>query len=191
MPTGTRRIPHVYSCASIFPSQTSPCPSAGSPGPLRAQTSSVPGCSNPVDRGSEDSVPPQSIQPVPLMRSAASGDEDHPAWVFPSFLPVRPDESTRQVPHQPIFFPPTRSIPASRPSIPRTLSRIFSLTTSCRCAAGDNARRQSLYLGQTLEGKITMIYIPSRWGGGREPNSVRTPRPGRAARRGIPSRRGV
>ena len=33
---------------------------------------------------------------------------------------------------------------------------------SCRCAADDNARHQSLYLGQTLEGKTTMIYIPAR-----------------------------
>ena len=33
---------------------------------------------------------------------------------------------------------------------------------SCRCASDDNARHQSLYLGQTLEGKTTMIYIPSR-----------------------------
>jgi hypothetical protein len=33
---------------------------------------------------------------------------------------------------------------------------------SCRCASDDNARRQSLYLGQTLEGKTTMIYIPFR-----------------------------
>jgi hypothetical protein len=33
---------------------------------------------------------------------------------------------------------------------------------SCRCAADDNARHESLYLGQTLEGKTTMIYIPAR-----------------------------
>jgi hypothetical protein len=33
---------------------------------------------------------------------------------------------------------------------------------SCRCAADDNAKHQSLYLGQTLEGKTTMIYIPAR-----------------------------
>ena len=33
---------------------------------------------------------------------------------------------------------------------------------SCRCATDDNARHQSLYLGQTLEGKTTMIYIPTR-----------------------------
>lgn len=33
---------------------------------------------------------------------------------------------------------------------------------SCRCATDDNARHQSLYLGQTLEGKTTMIYIPAR-----------------------------
>jgi len=34
--------------------------------------------------------------------------------------------------------------------------------SSCRCATDDNARHQSLYLGQTLEGKTTMIYIPTR-----------------------------
>jgi hypothetical protein len=33
---------------------------------------------------------------------------------------------------------------------------------SCRCANDDNARHQSLYLGQTLEGKTTMIYVPAR-----------------------------
>jgi hypothetical protein len=33
---------------------------------------------------------------------------------------------------------------------------------SCRCAADDNARHESLYLGQTLGGKTTMIYIPAR-----------------------------
>ena len=33
---------------------------------------------------------------------------------------------------------------------------------SCRCATDDNARHQSLYLGQTLAGKTTMIYIPAR-----------------------------
>jgi len=33
---------------------------------------------------------------------------------------------------------------------------------TCRCAADDNAKHQSLYLGQTLEGKSTMIYIPAR-----------------------------
>jgi len=33
---------------------------------------------------------------------------------------------------------------------------------TCRCATDDNARHQSLYLGQTLEGKSTMIYIPAR-----------------------------
>ena len=34
--------------------------------------------------------------------------------------------------------------------------------SSCRCATDDNAKHQSLYLGQTLEGKTTMIYIPAR-----------------------------
>jgi hypothetical protein len=33
---------------------------------------------------------------------------------------------------------------------------------SCRCAADDNARHESLYLGQTLGGKTTMIYVPAR-----------------------------
>lgn len=33
---------------------------------------------------------------------------------------------------------------------------------SCRCAADDKARHESLYLGQTLGGKTTMIYIPAR-----------------------------
>ena len=33
---------------------------------------------------------------------------------------------------------------------------------TCRCAADDSAKHQSLYLGQTLEGKTTMIYIPAR-----------------------------
>jgi hypothetical protein len=33
---------------------------------------------------------------------------------------------------------------------------------SCRCAADDNARHESLYLGQTLGSKTTMIYVPAR-----------------------------
>lgn len=33
---------------------------------------------------------------------------------------------------------------------------------SCRCATDDDTRHKSLYLGQTLGGKTTMIYIPAR-----------------------------
>jgi hypothetical protein len=31
---------------------------------------------------------------------------------------------------------------------------------SCRCASDDKAKHSSLYLGQTLNGKTTMLYIP-------------------------------
>jgi len=30
----------------------------------------------------------------------------------------------------------------------------------CRCASGDEHKHRSLYLGQTLEGKTTMLYVP-------------------------------
>ena len=32
---------------------------------------------------------------------------------------------------------------------------------NCRCASDDEARHRSLYLGQTLNGKTTMLYIPA------------------------------
>ena len=32
---------------------------------------------------------------------------------------------------------------------------------TCRCASDDKARHRSLYLGQTLQGKTTMQYIPA------------------------------
>lgn len=32
---------------------------------------------------------------------------------------------------------------------------------TCRCASDDEAKHRSLYLGQTLNGKTTMLYIPA------------------------------
>jgi hypothetical protein len=32
---------------------------------------------------------------------------------------------------------------------------------TCRCASDDQAKHHSLYLGQTLNGKTTMLYIPA------------------------------
>lgn len=34
--------------------------------------------------------------------------------------------------------------------------------TTCRCASSDEHKHQSLYLGQTHEGKTSMVYIPKR-----------------------------
>lgn len=33
---------------------------------------------------------------------------------------------------------------------------------SCHCASDDQARHRSLYLGQTINGKTTMLHIPTR-----------------------------
>ena len=47
------------------------------------------------------------------------------------------------------------------PAIPKW-EKLSCGKPSCRCAGDDNTRHELLYLGQTLEGKTTMIYIPAR-----------------------------